>query len=87
MKKAEEPELDKFIFYIQNDMSDKVCTDLSLISREGFRDYKLVTEYVPYVKKLLDNKSDEVCVIPLSELIKILCKPSGYEPLGFLLGL
>jgi len=60
MEKAEELELDKFIFYIQNDMSDKVCTDLSLISREGFRDYKSVTEYVPYVKKLLDNKSDEV---------------------------
>ena len=60
MKVAEELNLEKFIFYIQNNVSDGICSNLSLISKKGFRDYKSVKDFIPYVKELLNNKNDTI---------------------------
>lgn len=60
MKKVEELDLESFIYSIQNNISDKICTSLSLISRKGFRDYESVKEFIPYVKELLNNQSDVI---------------------------
>lgn len=60
MKKVEQLNLEKFIFYIQNNLSDNICANLSLISRNGFRDYESVKEYIPFVKELLNHKNDAI---------------------------